>query len=167
MKKLSILSIALLLAALGAQAQKTTATVAAKADQAAIKRSFMANFPTASHTTWSTTEGYITASFVNNGEKEHAYYNNNGVLVGTITDKKFADLPQRSQYYITDHYKDYDISAVAFYDDNEKEPAGLTVNSQSFDNWDHYFVRLISKKTGQQLMLQVSTSGDVTPYAKK
>jgi hypothetical protein len=167
MKKALILSIALLITVTALNAQMAgAAKTGLVSSKPIISRHFSADFPMATDVNWTKSDGYNTVSFVNNGERAHAYYNDKGILVGTIIDKKFTDLPDRAQYYITDHYNDYDISAVALYDDNEEEPGGLTLNSQSFDNWDHFFVRLIQKKTHQQLMLQVSTAGDVSVYKK-
>lgn len=167
MKKAFILAIALTTSAIALNAQLAgTAKSVLISSKPVISRHFATDFPMATNVNWTKTEGYNAVSFVNNGERAHAYYNDKGILVGTIIDKKFTNLPDRAQYYITDHYNDYDISAVALYDDNEDEPGGLTLNSQSFDNWDHFFVRLIQKKTHQQLMLQVSTTGDVSVYKK-
>jgi|GEM_PF-2557133 len=167
MKKALILPIALLVTVAALHAQMAgAAKTSFLSSKPIISRQFATDFPMATQINWTKTDGYNTASFINNGEQSHAYYNDKGVLVGTIVDKKFASLPERAQYYITDHYNDYDISAVALYDDNEKEPTGLTLNSQSFDNWDHYFVRLIQKTTHQQLMLQVTMTGDVSVYKK-
>ena len=167
MKKALMLPAALLItvAALHAQLAGAAKSVLVSS-KPVISPHFRTDFPMATEVNWTKMDGYNTVSFVNNGERAHAYYNDKGILVGTIIDKKFTDLPDRAQYYITDHYNDYDISAVALYDDNEDEPGGLTLNSQSFDNWDHFFVRLIQKKTHQQLMLQVSTTGDVSVYKK-
>lgn len=167
MKKALMLPVAFLItvAALHAQLAGTAKSVLISS-KPVVSPHFASDFPMATDVTWTKTAGYNTVSFVNNGERSHAYYNGRGILAGTIIDKKFTDLPQRSQYYIANHYNDYDISAVAFYDDNEEEPAGLTLSSQSFDNWDHYVVRLLQKKTKQQLMLQVSKTGDVSVYRK-
>ncbi|MFT3678067.1 MAG: hypothetical protein QM781_19400 [Chitinophagaceae bacterium] len=167
MKKAFTLPITLLITIAALQAQMAGAAKSGLlSSKPVISPHFATDFPLATETNWTKTDGYNSVSFVNNGEHAHAYYNDKGILVGTIIDKKFTDLPERSRYYITDHYADYAISAVALYDDNEDEPGGLTLNSQSFDNWDHYFVRLIQKKTHQQLMLQVSTTGDVSVYNK-
>lgn len=167
MKKALMLPVALLITIAVLHAQISGAAKSGlPSSKPVISHHFAADFPKATNINWTKTDGYNMVSFVNNGENSRAYYNDKGILVGTIIDKKFTDLPQRSQYYITDHYNGYDISAVALYDDNEEEPAGLILNSQSFDNWDHYFVRLIHKKTHQQLMLRVSITGDVSVYNK-
>lgn len=167
MKKALILPLALLITVAALHAQMAGAAKSGLlSSKPVISHHFATDFPMATDVNWTKAGGYNAVSFVNNGERVHAYYNDKSILVGSIIDKKFTDLPERAQYYITDHYNDYEISAVALYDDNEDEPDGLTLNSQSFDNWDHYFVRLIQKKTQQQLMLQVSITGDVSVYNK-
>lgn len=129
-------------------------------------KQFEKDFPGVKEVYWEKSSVYDKADFTQHGERAHAYYNDRSILVGTIIDKQFSDLPEKARRTILEQYKNYTPEVCALYDDNEDEPGGLVLYTQTFDSWDHYFVRAKDKKTGKEIMLEVSMTGDVAPYTK-
>lgn len=170
MKKLIALSTVMIMLATGAKAQiQKAGVVKEETEVPAIpgglkvsyktKQQFAKDFFNANVKKWEKSGVYDKATFLKNGEVGNAYYGSDSKLVGTITDKQFTDLPKNAQNDISADYGDYDIEAVGLYDDNELNPSNIVLYSQSFDNWDNYFVKL--KKGSKEIMLKINLGGDV------
>ena len=109
---------------------------------------------------WERTAYYNRATFIKDGQVMTAYYDANSKLVGTASDKTFADLPAAAQKYIDAKYKGYSKTGVVFFDDNEWNETDMIMYGNQFDDADTYFVEL--KKDNKDIILQVNMTGNVT-----
>jgi hypothetical protein len=179
MKNLAVLSMTFLVtvAALQVQAQKTEKAKETnkeqKSDRVGLKKlegtlvsnnskiAFNTDFKTATNVQSKRIDTFDEFSFTNNdGQKMTAYYDFNGVLVGTTQDKTIADLPAKGLQKIKEMYKDYTIGPVVFFDDNELNESDMILWGIQFDDADNYFAELSNgtKKT----IVKVSPEGFVS-----
>jgi hypothetical protein len=89
-----------------------------------------------------------------------AYYDAEAKLVGTTTQKTFADLPVVAQKEINKKYKGYRTGDVIFFDDNEKNETDMIMYHMQFDDADNYFVDM--KKDAKEIILKVDMGGSVS-----
>lgn len=124
------------------------------------KENFKSDFSNAQNVHWTRNSYMDEAIFTLDGTKEKAFYGYNGQLVGTVLPKQFSDLPQNAQKHIQKDYKDYTISKVIMYDDNENNDADMYLYGSQFEDADNYFVEL--NKSGKSIVLMVNQEGLVT-----
>jgi hypothetical protein len=180
MKRLAVLSIAFLFAVtvVQGQSQKTDkgntkeTKKEMKSDRIALKKlsgntvnivatnSFNTDFNGATNVQSKRVETFDEFSFTSkDGQKMKAYYDSDGILVGTTQLMTFTDLPISGQKEIKAKYKDYSVGKVVFYDDNEANSTDMILYGVQFDDADNYFVEL-SKGT-KTIVLQVNTNGNI------
>lgn len=126
------------------------------------KAQFKADFGNITTVQWKRSATFDEATFKKGNETTTAFYDDKAMLVGTTAPKSFTDLPAKAQKYINDKYKDYNKSAVIFFDDNEKNETDMILFEQQFDDVDSYFVEL--KKDKKDIVLEVSMQGDVSYF---
>ena len=176
MKRLSILSIALLfaLSIVQGQTEKNAAKETKnekKAERIALrklegnivgeqsKNNFIIDFGTVPNAQWKRVGTFDEVAFTKDENETKAFYDIDGKLVGTTTKKTIADLPAKGQKEIQENYKDYSIDAVILFDDNEANETDMVMYGVQFDDEDNYFVEL--SKGDKKIVLQVSTDGTV------
>jgi hypothetical protein len=179
MKRLAILTIMILfvLSVVQVQSQNTPkeqkkeAKKEMKSERVALKKlegktvsplakdSFVVDFGNLPNVTWRRTTNFDEATFTKNGKSMTAYYDISGKLVGTTAAATLADLPAKGQQEIKDKYKDYTVSAVIFYDDNELNETDMMMYGIQFDDADNYFVELV--KGTNKIVVMVNMAGNV------
>src|SRR5260221_10705151 len=80
-------------------------------------QAFMRDFPDATNVNWRVTDSFEEATFDSNGITLTAYYDANNELVGTTTEKTFADIPEKAQEQIKKFYSGYNPLSVIMFDD--------------------------------------------------
>ncbi|WP_428229911.1 hypothetical protein [Flavobacterium sp.] len=128
------------------------------------KNQFSIDFgKTAKDPKWQRMTNFDEVTFTNNGKKITAFYDEDSKLVGTTQEKNFTDIPAKAQTEITKKYKDYQKGIVLLFDDNEDNDTDMVIYGQQFDDEDSYFVEI--KNSSKKIVLQVSTSGEVSYFA--
>ena len=128
------------------------------------KQAFIIDFGNIHVTNWERLDNFGEAAFIKDGQAMSAFYDEDAKLVGTTTNKTFADLPEKAQKYISEKYKDYSIGDVILYDDNEQNETDMVLYNLQFDDVDSYFVEL--KKDNKKIVVQVRENGDVAYYTR-
>jgi hypothetical protein len=173
MKRLAIVSLVFLFAISFVQGQtKSTETKKEqKAERLALKKlegtnvsamsknNFAVDFGNIPNVQWKRVGTYDEAAFMKDGKELKAFYDFDSKLVGTTKRVTFADVPAAGQKEIKNKYKDYNVDAVVFFDDNEANTTDMILYGVQFDDEDNYFVEL-SKGT-KKIILQVISSGEV------
>ncbi|GAA4446589.1 hypothetical protein GCM10023091_39990 [Ravibacter arvi] len=127
----------------------------------AAKDNFSADFPGAKNVSWNHNTMFDEATFTDdNGETKTAFYGYDTNLVGTVTPKKYEDLPQAARKEITKQFKGYTPGAVLMYDDNESNDSDMYLYGMQFEGRDHYFVTV--SKGPKESVLMVSMDGNVS-----
>ena len=124
------------------------------------KDNFESDFGKVDNVKWERGSQFDEAAFTKDGKTMTAYYDYHSNLVGTTTNKKFADLPKTAQNEIKKRYKDYVTGAVVLFDDNEANDTNMSFYGTQFEDADHYFVTVIKGK--EEIILMVSMSGEVS-----
>jgi hypothetical protein len=145
-------------------ANKEARKMNATAVNARSKDSFLGDFPNATDVKWARSAQFDEATFSVNGIKTTAYYDYGSNLVGTTTNKKFADLPAAAQKQIKKDYKDYVVGSVILFDDNENNDTDMLLYGAQFEDADHYFVTIA--KGGHEDVLMVTMKGGVSYFHK-
>jgi hypothetical protein len=121
---------------------------------------FQSDFPDAKDAVYEKTNSFDEVRFLDNGIPTTAFYDWNSRLVGTTTEKTYADLPASARKYIQKHYKDYEIGQVIMFDDNEANESDMVLYGLAFSDADNYFVSL--KKDNKETILKVSPEAVVS-----
>lgn len=129
-----------------------------------LKAEFYSDFGNVPVTQWERTANFDEVSFVKDAETFTAFYDTDTKLIGTSSEKTFADLPSKAQQEINKHYKDYTTEDVIFFDDNELNETDMILYNQQFDDADNYFVEL--KKDNKKIVLQVDVQGNVSYFSR-
>lgn len=124
------------------------------------KSSFATQFGNIPDVQWERQDYFDVANFTKDGQKMKAYFDVNGELVGTITDKTFEDLPAKAREYIRNKYPDYTIGDVIMYTDNQNEEGDILLFGTEMESATNYFVEL--RKDNKRTILKVSPDGDVS-----
>lgn len=124
------------------------------------KQAFYSDFGNLPVAKWQRTENFDKATFTKDGQMMTAYYDYDAKLVGTVSNKTFADLPAKAQKSINEKYKDYSKGSVILFDDNEYNETEMILYNQQFEDADNYFIQL--KKGNKEIIVQMDTSGDVS-----
>jgi hypothetical protein len=124
------------------------------------KSGFAAQFGNIPDVQWERQDYFDVANFTKDGQKMKAYFDVNGELVGTITDKTFEDLPAKAREYIQKKYPDHIIGDVIMYTDNQNEEGDILLFGTEMESATNYFVEL--RKDNKRIILKVSPDGDVS-----
>jgi hypothetical protein len=124
------------------------------------KQAFYRDFGKAPVSKWKRNANFDEATFIKDGEVTTAYYDADSKLVGTTSQKTFADLPAAAQKSINAKYKGYSKAGVVFFDDNEANETDMIMYGTQLDDADNYFVEL--EKDNKGIILQVDMRGNVT-----
>ena len=117
-----------------------------------------------SNVSWTKTDMYDEATFMNNGRETRAYYDFEGQLVGTTILKTYADLPQRAKNTIAKRYPDYTVESSLIYDFNKLSDVQMLMFSDQFVDSQNFFVQL--SKGAEKIVLQVTPVGQVFFFSK-
>lgn len=191
MKRLVLLSAALLAIAGASQAQ-TTASSAGKSTRAVAvnqpsakakkqerkeirqlegrevsslsKNNFASDFRDATNATWTHGKYFDEVTFTSKGATLTAYYDYMSNLVGTTSSKHFADLPAAAQKQINKQWtsKGYTVDKVIMFDDNEENDTDMILYNNPFDDADNYFVELHNNSNNRKIILQSDMEGLVS-----
>jgi len=126
---------------------------------------FMRDFPDAENIRWNPGRPFEEATFTNGHIEMTAYYDVDSQLIGTTTEKKFSDIPTKSQEYISKHYKGYSPETVLLFDDNEDNSTDMMLYDTVFEDADNYFVALKNDSQGI-IILKVNMEGGVSFFKK-
>ena len=129
-----------------------------------VKEAFIRDFGNIPGTQWERLDNFDEATFTKDGQVMSAFYDSYSKLVGTTTNKTFADLPANAQKFISEKYKGYTEGDVLFFDDNEFNDADMILFGTEFNDADNYFVEM--KKDNKKIVLQVEMDGYVTYFAR-
>jgi len=128
-------------------------------------KSFNASFGNkSSNVSWTKTNMFDEATFLNNGRETKAYYDLEGQLVGMTTIKTYSDLPQRARNTISKRYPDYTVESSIIYDFNKLSDAQMLMFGDQFIDSQNYFVQL--SKGAEKIVLQVTPVGQVFLFSK-
>ncbi len=123
------------------------------------KNNFLVDFHGATNANWKRVDTFDEVTFKNkDGQDMKAFYDSDGVLVGTTQNKTFGDLPAAGQKEIKDKYKDYTVGKVIFFDDNEANDTDMILYGTQFDDADNYFVEMA--KGTKKIVVQVNPKGE-------
>jgi hypothetical protein len=122
-------------------------------------KSFYSDFGIKNNVLWRKTDYFDEAYFNQNNQSVTAYYDFDGKLIGTTTDKTFNDLPLIGQNTITKRYKDYSVESVLLYDFKQQSDDPISLDNAQFANSKNYFALLNNGKN--RFVLQVDPEGDV------
>lgn len=128
------------------------------------KEAFQRDFGKNAVANWERLDNFDKATFIKDGQKISAFYDYDSKLVGTTSNKTFADLPARARNYINIKYKNYSIEDVIFFDDNEFSETDMILYNKQFADEDNYFVEL--QKGDKKIVVQVNMEGDVYYYTQ-
>ena len=101
---------------------------------------FNAEFKNASNVQWTTTENFVKATFIFNGEKMEAFYHPNGDKIGICRAVPIETLPTKAKNAFTTKYDGYTVKEIVEFDgeeeyahyifaENGKESVTVKVNS--------------------------------------
>ena len=128
------------------------------------KAEFYSDFRDLPVSKWERNANFDVATFTKDGQQMQAFYDDNSKLVGTVSNKTFADLPAKGQKIITERYKDYKAGDVIFFDDNELNETDMVLYDEQFDDADNYFVELT--KDDKKIIVEVTMGGDVGHFTR-
>jgi hypothetical protein len=124
------------------------------------KDNFKTDFGAIPDVQWKRAGTFDEAVFTKNGKQMKAYYDIEGMLVGTTEPVTFAEVPMKGQQEIKTKYKDYTVGPVIFFDDNEKNETDMILYGVQFDDEDNWLVELI--KGTKKIVVKVDKTGLVT-----
>ena len=113
--------------------------------------------------TWARKDNMDEVSFTKNNNNMIAYYDDNGMLIGTTENKTIEDLPVKAQDIIKSKYSDYKLKNVVFYKDSELNDTDLFMYDTEVAGSDNYFVEL--NKGDKNIVLEVPLDGEVIFFA--
>jgi hypothetical protein len=117
-----------------------------------------------SNVSWTRTDKYDEATFMKDGHETRAYYDLEGLLVGTTILKTYADLPQRARNTIAKRYPDYTVESSLIYNFNKLSDAQMFMFSDQFVDSQNFFVQL--SNGAEKIVLQVTPVGQVFFFSK-
>jgi len=125
-----------------------------------VKQSFYSYFGYRPDVKWVQVNNYDEAIFTRDGKEITAYYDSDGVLVGTTNIVPFAKVPMKGQQEIEKKYKDYSIGPVIFFNDNEYNETDIELYGVHVGPDDNYFVEL--SKGSDKIIVKVDPEGKVS-----
>ena len=121
------------------------------------RNAFIADFGKIPNVVWERHDLFDEAFYTKDGIKYTAFYDENSKLVGTTTDKTFADLPKNAQKEIKKQYKDYTVDKVIFFKDNQFNDQDMLLYGVQFEDADNYFIELSNKD--KNIVIQSNPDG--------
>ncbi len=109
---------------------------------------------------WERATNFDEATFSKDGQVMMAFYDYNAKLVGTTSQKTFANIPANAQKFIDTKYKGYSKESVLLFNDVELNTTDMILFGTQFADADNYFVEL--KKDNTKIIIRVNMSGDVS-----
>ncbi len=100
-------------------ASSAFAAGSSKVNSFALKN-FNTQFTHASDVSWTTSENYIKAVFLNNNERMEAYYNSTGDLIGTSRSINTEVLPTSAKRTLAKKYDGYTVKEAIQFDGTEE-----------------------------------------------
>ena len=122
-------------------------------------RTFVSDFGNISGVQWERGRYYDEALFTKDGHQYKAFYDQSSKLVGTTTEKTFADLPKSAQKDIQKRFGDYTIDKVIFFEDNQLNDQDMLLYGSKFEDADNYFAELSGKN--KNIVIQIKPDGQV------
>jgi hypothetical protein len=129
------------------------------------KDAFYADYGISDGAQWKRGPVFDEVAFTKDGQQMKAFYDADAQLVGTTTIKQFTDLPADAQKKIKAKYKDYKITHVVYYNDNEANESDMVLYGTQFDDADNYFVEM--NNGAKELILQINSDGVVSVFSDK
>jgi len=126
------------------------------------KDHFYSDFGQIDNAKWERGPQFDEVTFTKDGTALTAYYDYSNNLVGTTSNKKWADLPAKAQKEIEKQYKGYATGAIILFDDNEANNTNMYLFGNQFEGADHYFVTV--NKDQKEIILMVKTDGEVSYF---
>jgi hypothetical protein len=108
---------------------------------------------------WTRDVYYDEAVYTKDGHEMKAYFDINGVLVGTTTTKKVTDLSSSLQKNIKKLYSDCAIGQVIYFQDNAENATDMTLYGVQFESKSQYLVEL--SKGDNKFVVMGDSQGDV------
>ncbi len=127
------------------------------------KQQFRSDFGAVPNVQWRRSATFDEATYTKAGHKVTAYYDSGNTLVGTCTIETLADVPAKGQAEIKTKYKGYTPRVVIFFKDNEANDTDMLLYGNQFEDADNYFVELAKGK--QKMVVQVTPLGAVSYFA--
>lgn len=121
---------------------------------------FLIDFGKMPNVKWTKNAYFDEATFVKHRALTHAFYNSESKLVGTTSDKKFADLPAKAQKEINTKYKGYTKGEIVLFEDNQANDTDMYLFDQQFEDTDSYFISL--SNGAKKIILQIDQLGNIT-----
>ncbi len=184
MKRIALLSAALLLAMAYANAHPATniasnyirskepSRVEKKMDKKELRRferkndvstlsidKFNTDFGTLPNVEWTRSPYFDEARFIEKGKPTTAYFNSDGKLVGTTQNITAAKIPADGLKQIKRMYKNYMIDHVVYFKDNHVDDSNMLLYGTEYSHANNYFVEL--SKGSDKIIVQVTPNGTV------
>jgi hypothetical protein len=144
--------------------RKKLAAIKGNTISSLLKDQFYRDFGNVPVTQWEQSVNFDEVTFIKDYQVFTAFYDDKTKLIGTSSEKTFADLPAKAQKYITEKYKDYTTGDVIFFDDNELNETDMILYNQPFDDADNYFVELA--KDNKKIVMEVNMQGGVSYFTR-
>lgn len=118
---------------------------------------FKSDFGKVSEVQWEKDPFFDIAMFTKSGHQYKAFYDQHSKLVGTITEKTFADLPLSAQKEIKKRYRNYTVDKVVYFEDNQHSDQDMLLYGTQFEDADNYFAELSSEN--KNIIIQINPEG--------
>jgi len=184
MKKLAILSIALLIVFDFGQLKATTSyeglkikkekTEVQNAERPPLRKldgttisqdsqtSFYMTIGNVPDIKWTRDTYYDVASYNKDGQDFKAYFDINGALVGTTTIKKATDLSKTIEKSIKKLYPDATIGQATYFEDNDENVTDMIEYGIQFESKTNYFIELTQGTN--KFVVMSDKDGDVSLF---
>ena len=123
------------------------------------KDAFIGDFGNIPNVVWEKYWIYDEAIFTKDGIKYKAFYDEDSKLLGTTTEKSFADLPMDAQKEIKKQFKNYTVDKVILFEDNQSNSEDMLLYGAQFEDADNYFAELSNKD--KNIVIQINPEGEI------
>jgi len=148
---------------LRSERKKSEKAVISKVNAASVK-SFMNEFGNLTNVTWMKNDDYDEAIFTRDGHTLNAYYNNEGLLVGTTTLKSFADLPQKGQENLKILFWNYTVQQVIWFQNNAGNTKPMRLWNTQINESNNYLVEMLYGF--RRIVLYVDPDGKISLFKR-
>jgi len=124
------------------------------------QNNFQAKFQDAKEVKWTVGNNYQKASFVLDGIKKSAFFNQQGDFIATTEYIKADKLPADSQQKLKKQYKDYSVAEILKYDVEDSQDAHLFMLTGRTYASTVYFASL--KKKDSQIVVKIEPGNDIS-----
>ena len=143
--------------------KKPDKVVVSKVNDASVK-SFIKDFGDLSQVTWIKTDDFDEAVFTKDGQTLNAYYDGRGQLVGTITLKTFADLPQKGQENLRILFWNYTVEQVIWFQNNPGNKTPMKLWDTEITESNNYLVEMVYGF--RRMVLYVDSAGKLSLFKR-